>query len=237
VSACNPPCAAGEQCNSSGECAPQSSGAPPNTFFSEPEPPIAPPEDGVEQHDGFMLRLALGFGASNMIEKFDESAGILGSSEFEYSGFSVTFSLDLGGSPVDDLVIHGRIADFLNASPSVSMDGEDLGEVDNLSLAGVLFGVGVTYYFMPINLYITGVVGPSWISVGGSSVDSDGDTLSTDVGFGLNFDIGKEWWVGDNWGLGVAGRLWVTGVEHESSLGPIQYGFVGGALMFSATYQ
>jgi hypothetical protein len=237
VSACNPPCSAGEQCNASGDCVAQSSGAPPNTFFSEADPPIPPPERGVEQHDGFMLRLTLGFGGTNMVEKFDENAAILSSSEFEYTGFSVTFSFDIGASPVDDLVLHARLADFVNASPSVSMDGQELGEVENLSLAAVLVGLGITYYFMPINLYVTGVVGPSWISVGGSSVDEDGDTLSSDVGFGLNFDVGKEWWVGDNWGLGVAGRFWVTGVEHEAGIGTIQYGFLGAGVMFSATYQ
>jgi hypothetical protein len=28
---------------------------------------------------------------------------------------------------------------------------------------------------------------------------------SSDTGFALDATVGKEWWVGDNWGLGFAG--------------------------------
>lgn len=31
--------------------------------------------------------------------------------------------------------------------------------------------------------------------------------METDNGIGINLAIGKEWWVSDNWGLGVAAQL------------------------------
>jgi outer membrane protein W len=99
---------------------------------------------------------------------------------------------------------------------------------------------------MPVNIYFTGAVGVSWTSV--REQDSDGDTVSnaSDMGLGLNLDIGKEWWVSDNWGLGVAARLWYTALTHKQDLGissgggdTISTDFKLGALavLFSATYQ
>ena len=45
--------------------------------------------------------------------------------------------------------------------------------------------------------------------------------------------IGKEWWVGADWGIGFAGQVVVVAAEDEV-LGPIN-GFAVSAL-FSATY-
>ena len=239
VSACNPPCAAWERCTANGECVAR---AP---VFPEAEAPVTAPEPAAdadaERHDGFMLRMALTFGASRTTESFVTET--LGSTEFVYSGFSVAFSLDLGAAPIEDLVIHGRFAGFVNPSPNLSQDGDDLGELNGISLSANLFGVGVSHYFMPINVYVTGVVGPSWLSV---SADDDGqdERMSTDLGIGFNLDVGKEWWVSDNWGLGVAGRFWLTALEHDSDLGTsgtgvsaVDYTFLGFGVSFSATYQ
>lgn len=235
VSACNPPCAAGERCTASGECSVPASTpyAEPAPSFIEPAPPFTGPDGGAERHDGFMLRMALAFGGSVMTESLDAPA--IGATSFEYSGFALGFSLDLGASPTDDLVIHARLADVVNPSPSVSMDGTDLGEAQDLSLIANLFGVGITYYFMPINFYVTGVIGPSWLTLSDQTSDTSD---SSDVGFGLNLDLGKEWWVSDNWGLGLAGRFWLTTLEHQSdSAVPVDYMLLAFGVAFSATYQ
>jgi hypothetical protein len=239
VSACNPPCAAWELCTANGECIAR---AP---VFPEGQAPTtavdAGPDPDAERHDGFMLRMALTLGASRTTESLVSET--LGSTEFVYSGFSVAFSFDLGAAPIDDLVIHGRFAGFVNPSPTLSQDGDELGELNGLSLSADLFGVGVSYYFMPINVYVTGVVGPSWLSLSADDDDAD-EEISTDLGIGFNFDIGKEWWVSDNWGLGVAGRLWLTVLEHDSDLAmtgaavsAVDYTFIGYGVSFSATYQ
>jgi hypothetical protein len=238
VSACNPPCAASERCTANGECLAQ---AP---VFPAGEAPIttasAVADPDAERHDGFMLRMALTFGASRTTESFVTDTA--GSTEFVYSGFSVAFSLDLGGAPIEDLVIHARFAGFVNPDPNLSQNGDELGELSGLSLSANLFGVGVSYYFMPINVYVTGVVGPSWLSLSPDDGDED-EGISTDVGVGFNLDVGKEWWVSDNWGLGVAGRFWLTTLEHDSDLvagvgvSAVDYTFLGFGVSFSATYQ
>ena len=188
-------------------------------------PPMGP-RPGDEAHDGFMLRLTIGFGPGGMTFKAS-------SQEEEYSGFAGTFSLDIGGAPSDNLVIHGRLADFVIVDPSVTVDGMDLGTAEDTTMALLLIAPAVTYYFMPVNIYLTAAVGPSWFQVSVSGRDSE----SSKAGIGFNFDVGKEWWVGTQWGLGIAARFWYSHIAEDSSLGDVDVNFLAGGVLFSATYQ
>lgn len=234
VEACNPPCAAGSHCTGAGECLPDAPPPPPPSYTTTPPAyPEAPPEEtvfegpdpGAERHDGFMFRVALGFGGGVASDK-------AGSREFVYSSPGASFSFDIGGAPLENLVIHGRLADFVIVNPSVSIDGMDTGTAEDVSLDALLIGPALTYYFMPINLYLTGAIGLSYLSM-----DDGTDTSSSDVGFGLNFDVGWEWWVSANWGLGVAGRFWFTGLTDKSGSVSEDWSFLASGLLFSATYQ
>ena len=227
VSACNPPCAAGQQCTAQGECIadPNAAGTPPE----DAAPP--PPEEGSEQHDGFMLRATIGFGGARV--RVDGNA-LLIADEAEFSGGGLLWSLDVGGSPVDDLVIHGRLAQITLGSPNTTLDGDDEGTIDELSAGALLLGPAVTYYFMPINLYATAAVGLGVIVV--THEDDEDSEATSDAGLALNFDVGKEWWVNDQWGLGLAGRFWYTAAKDEES-DDAEFDCIGGGLVFSATYQ
>jgi hypothetical protein len=230
VSLCNPPCAAGEQCTAQGECTACGYSSAPS--FPEPQDDIPPPpRDGVEQHDGFMLRLTLGGGGAGAGL---DTPGIT----VEYSGGGGAFSLDIGGSPTDNLVIHVRISDFVMIDPTVTTDAGPLSgsmEGDG-SFGSNFFGVGLTYYFMPVNLYLTAALGAGWLT---TREDGQDESSSTDVGVGFDFDVGKEWWVSDNWGLGIAGRFsLVSGTTTiENTDVEADFAMAAFALLFSATYQ
>lgn len=182
----------------------------------------------AEAHDGFMLRLAAGFGYGSGTEEVP----VLG--DVELSGGAGFFSLDIGGALVDNLVLHGRLSSLLLASPTVYVQDQEFDTPDDASLSFALLGVGLTYYLMPANVYFTGVVGVARASAD----DGTGDPSTTKAGFGLQGDIGKEWWVSDNWGLGVAGRLMYAAVPDEqvgddsTTLHGLGFG-----VLFSATYQ
>lgn len=229
ISLCNPPCAAGEQCTAQGECTGGAYSSAPS--FPEPQdldPP--PPREGVEQHDGFMLRFTIGGGGAGA--GLDTSGSTL-----ELSGGGVAFSLDIGGSPTDNLVIHVRISDFVMIEPNVTIEGVpgSAGEL-NGSFGSNFFGVGLTYYFMPVNLYLTAALGAGWLTI---NIDGEDENRSTDAGIGFDFDVGKEWWVSDNWGLGIAGRFsMVSGTTTEDNTGTeTDFAMAAFALLFSATYQ
>jgi hypothetical protein len=81
-------------------------------------------------------------------------------------------------------------------------------------------------------MYVTGAVGVSWLR------GSTGPGFATPaVGVGLSADAGKEWWVSDRWGLGVAARFWFTHTSDRESSVSTDYDMTGVALLFTATYQ
>jgi hypothetical protein len=91
---------------------------------------------------------------------------------------------------------------------------------------------------MPLNLYIGGAIGFAGIEAVVEERGRDDVRSNGKVGAGLDLDIGKEWWVSANWGLGVAARLSIASVPGGDDL-PKDAAF-GAALLsvqFSATYQ
>jgi hypothetical protein len=226
-------------CTADAQCVDAAPPAPPS-FYTAGAPIEAPPDRSVEAHDGFMLRLTLGFGFAGAARdvRHDVFSTLGGDGETKFSGFGDTFSLDIGASPVDNLVIHGRLASYNMPSPKIKRRGNELGDNSENAVDAVLLGPAVTYYFMPVNLYLTGAIG---IGAVGVRISQEDDNSHFGTGFSLNFDVGKEWWVGDQWGLGVAGRFWYTHASAENfeddDGADADYALVGFAVLFSATYQ
>ena len=144
-------------------------------------------------HDGFFLRLSGGVGSAST--SISESG-----SEFKLSGMSGDVNLAIGGIVSTNLALHGTLFGWTVSDPSAKINGSDAGTVDG-SVEMVAFAGGITYYFMPANIYLSPSVGIATLSFDG---DSDG---SSDTGFAMDITLGKEWWVGNSWGLGIAGAF------------------------------
>lgn len=251
VSECNPPCSPGEVCRPGGDCTPPSAPPPP---FPPPEPEIEPRphreyslrfEMGPRrrhyppprryaahrwyrpphEHEGFMLRVTLGLGGATQSHANPVRETL--------SGLAGMFSLDAGGSLAPNLVLHGRLSSATIANAQLTVDGDDRGTLDGFTVDAFLLGPALTYYFMPINIYVTAAVGLSWLSFE-DEIYAEG---WSEAGIGFNLDLGKEWWVRDNWGLGVAGRLFVVSAGDEVRGRDERETFAGLAVLFSATYQ
>jgi hypothetical protein len=175
-----------------------------------------------------MLRLTLGLGAAFTHVDPEQAE------PFQLSGLSGSFSLDIGGSVAGDLLIHARFAQLGIFEPSASGDGQDVIELDETTSLAYLFGGGATYYFMPINLYVSGVVGLSWLSLYYQTGDQ---TRPVVAGFGINLDVGKEWWLSNDWGVGVAARFWHSHVEDRNRSLSNDVDLNGFAVLLSATFQ
>lgn len=147
-------------------------------------------------HDGFFLRVAPGFGWNTTSS---ESRG----NEIELSGVSGLFNLAIGGAVAQDLILHLDVSGVRTSDPKVEINGtEQAADVGSSSTS--LLAIGMTYYFSS-NMYVTGAVG-----MAKSKKESGGIEYTTDTGYGVNAMIGKEWWVSDNWGVGVAGQFLYT---------------------------
>lgn len=235
VSACNPPCAAGEVCTDDAACTPapatpRAGGS--QELFGEggeqPEAPIHAP--GRHTHDGFMLRFTSGIGAGG--GGFDAPPG-----EFSFSGATVNFSVDIGAALVAGLSVHARLGYQSIVGATVKLDDEKISDDDDPpSISSVLFGPGLTYYFEPVNIYLTGVIGLS--SARGQ--DTFPDNGRTRTGWAANLDAGWEAWVSRDWALGVALRLWFSSVPDDLGDGDdtrFDVAMLGFAPLFSITWQ
>jgi hypothetical protein len=176
------------------------------------------PEVGTRHvHEGFFLRLHIGPGGS-WISRPDES----------YSGISLGMGLAIGGSVVEGLALHVDLQSTWLLSPDAEVNGRDVDFDANIGMQSL--GLGVTYYFMPVDLFLSGSLG-----IGRLAFETDsGQTKETSVGFTLNTLVGKEWWVGSDWGIGVAGQFLFMRVEDytdDESMNAFAFN-----LLFTATY-
>ncbi len=158
---------------------------------------------GPRDHDGgFFLRLAAGLGYAQT--KFGDP-----DIPMEISGPAGDLDIAIGAVISRNLALHGTLFGWSAPDPSVEIDdisGELEGSVTLSSIGG-----GLTYYFMPTNLYFSGSVGLASLSV-----ETDVGAGETDRGPAFELALGKEWWVGNSWGLGVAGAIGYHSVPEKN---------------------
>ena len=174
-------------------------------------------------HDGFFLRLAPGFG-------WNVTSSESGGNTLKMSGGSGLFNFAIGGAVAKDLILQLDVSGVSTSDPKATLNGNDLSS--NVTSADTsLVGIGMTYY-LPSNYYFTGAIGTA-----ASSNKSNGTVNRTNNGYGANVMIGKEWWVSDNWGLGIAGQFLHT-VCHDKPISGAEpeVKSTSFGVLFSATY-
>lgn len=170
-------------------------------------------------HDGFFLRLSGGGGYAST------SVNVAGVDVVELSGGAGDLNLAIGGTVSPNLILHGTIYGWSLSDPTVKLVGIETNFRGTFTVS--VWGGGLTYYFMPANIYISPSIGFATIT---GNDDFDGNY---DGGFGLDLTLGKEWWVGNSWGLGVAGAFGY----HNVADGDVDESWSGTSfvLRFSAT--
>ncbi|MCP3103743.1 porin family protein [Myxococcus sp. K15C18031901] len=178
---------------------------------------------GKHTHDGFYLRGQFGLGYTRA-----EAADV----DLAIKGVSGSLDLELGYAVFNNFIIYGKLFGSSVTNPDLEIGDETIegGNADTSSnYLGA--GAGITYYFMPANFYITGAV-----VVNKLSITEDGDNIAeTDSGVGLNLGLGKEWWVSDNWGIGIGAEVALGRIRSKSNNGD-DWNVAHFALLFTATY-
>jgi len=171
-------------------------------------PQVAVAGGGPRDHLGFFLRMtAGGLYASTSADDW-EFADILG--EVEANGWGGDFTLALGGCVSENFALHGSLFSQTVTDPDVEIENLGEGELDG-SVTMNAYGGGITYYLMPVNVYLSGNLGLGFVTI-----DAEGEEHTTDPGFAMDLSIGKEWWVGNSWGLGLAGAFGFHSIEDFS---------------------
>jgi hypothetical protein len=179
-------------------------------------------DDTINRHKGFFLRLdAEGGYISSSASQSGTSASIQG------GGGGIGISI--GGALAENWILFGHIYDAIAINPQISF-GSQTASTNNTSAGTVGYGIGVSYYFMPSNLYVSGTLAVTVLSS-----SSNGQDSSTNPGPGGRIAIGKEWWVSDHWGLGVAGQLSFA-LNQDKGSNPPTWSTVAPTIAFSATF-
>ena len=187
----------------------------------------APPASAGEPrtHDGFFLRLAVGAGtASTKLEQ--------GGQSLEFSGTSGGSDIAIGGVVAPNLALHATMFGWILEDPKGELTGPLSGSNDlNGRVMMSAFGVGLTYYMMPANMYFTGSIGTGAVTFDLPQLNAD---ETSDNGFAFALGVGKEWWVGNSWGLGLSGNF----MYNSSKDATVSENWTGPAfdVRFSATF-
>ena len=144
----------------------------------------------ASDHEGMLGRASLGFGYQYTSTKDDISLYVL-------KGVTVPFEVMWGFALAENLFISGNIAGALGWSETtLEIDHESRGEDNNYT--GAIFGGGLTYYFMPANVFVTASAGYAVLSL----VKGE-KHLGITGGFGMNAGVGKEWSTKKGFGVGL----------------------------------
>ncbi len=176
-------------------------------------------------HDGFFFRATTGLAYASTSETVTDTS-------FSISGLSTMTSLSAGWSIVNNLALHLDLAAVSMVNPKVAMTsgGTTLSKDIAAEETVVNIGVGATHYIMPQNVYVGGAFHLSQLSLRTNSKVTDSGT-----GWGLALNAGKEMWLSDNWGIGVAGQFLFSAVPDKGTSASTLYTPALGVLL-SVTY-
>jgi len=149
----------------------------------------------VHTHDGFYLRLSLGAGWGQVKSSATDF-------EATYKGGGWLMDILLGGTISNTVVIGGGFLIHEISNPDVEVNAEALDEVSGNgdALGIVTLGPFVDFYFGPNS---GGHVGSM---IGVASIGLEAEDGETSSGWGWSLFGGYDFWVSDNWGLGVNAR-------------------------------
>lgn len=177
---------------------------------------------GWHAHDGLYLNLgvAIAYGHNTI-------GDVPG--RVEANGTGIAFSAALGGAITKNVILCVRAT--LTEMETRFVDTVRGYDVDGASAEGSLLGGGVVYYFDDSNVFLGGTIGLTSFDVR----DGFGSFSDSRARFGGALEVGKEWWVSPNWGLGGALRG-SYGSAKELSIANAVWTNLGVGLFLSATY-
>jgi hypothetical protein len=186
-----------------------------------PRPAPGAPEDStVHRHLGFALRLDGGIGGMGI--QAPASADSRGSAS---GGMGIV----IGGAVAENVILGGDLWGVGMFGGWNMMQGGGTGH----GLGGL--GLNVTYYFMPVNVYVSASPSVTTLTSMTHSTTTSATNVASSAGFGAKLSVGKEWWVGEHWGLGLAGQFFASWNGSQGAVSGTWTTLAGG-VAFSATY-
>jgi hypothetical protein len=172
------------------------------------------------------MRLCMGLGYLHTSDSYQGQTETV-------SGPGVGMDMAFGAAVARNLLVFGDLSITMASEPTWKYAGTS-DTLTNTTLTLLGMGPGIAYYLEPLNLYFSGSVQLSHVTLDNSSSSSDASQEVTDYGFGASFMAGKEWWVSSNWGLGAAALLHLASMKMKDF--DTRMSATAFSILFSATF-
>jgi hypothetical protein len=189
-----------------------------------PPPPPPAPREGAHVHDGFYMRLGTGFGMYREQLENDDDASVHGG---DVSGSTIGLAsvgeFAIGGTLGRGWVLGGGFYTATLLTGHYRDDNDNEGalpsEMDPDLRDLVVFGPFVDWYPNPRKgFHLQAALGLAALtsrSDGRFGEDDDDDYEA--FGAGIVLGVGYEWWIGNEWSLGVLARTQAAGLAGEDN--------------------
>jgi hypothetical protein len=205
------------------EPAPAPVGAPPPASYplegEAPLPTATDPTSDIRRHDGFYLRIGLGIGALSLNRSTKNTSA---STDVAYSGDSTirgpagVGEISIGGTVANGLVLCGSVLNHEHTGATLERD--EGADVDlNTSLSFGLVGMGIHYFPDERGGWHFG--GTLGLAYALADVSASRFERLGGVGIGASLAGGHDWWISDQWALGVLGRITAARLQGEATSG------------------
>lgn len=149
-------------------------------------------------HDGFFLNATMGLGFSSFTEEVSGA-----NAKLTCEGIAYETNLKIGGAVVQNFILHATFGIDILFSDLKASSRYESATLKHDGFNIIMIGAGFTYYFLPQdNFYASASIGATdySITIGGN----DFSFTDLDAGLGFNITLGKEWWMNNELGLGIA---------------------------------
>lgn len=168
---------------------------------------------GTHQHDGFYFSFGMGPVFGNVTSKVKNPDYTV-----DFLGTGGMADWKIGWAIKENMILHATLLLNEVAAPEIKttmVDNHSTTKTmpDEFEIGESMVGIGMTYYLMPYNIFLSGSVGRGKFEVSGSENKQDDGV--TDSGFSMQLKIGKEWWILKNWGVGLGLSYGKTNLTHQ----------------------
>lgn len=181
---------------------------PPGAYFPVPYGSVVLVDPSAHRHVGFYMRFDLGFGYTD--SRTSESG-----TSFSFDavrGPGAAIALAIGGAVKENFIVAGEFWSSWVTWPTLTSNGAPIPS-GSLSTSQYGFGPNLTWFVMPANVYLSFTPSLTWMTIGDAY-----NSYQTSTGLGARVALGKVWWTGPHWTLGVS--AWLEGSYTPEGGGP-----------------
>lgn len=185
---------------------------------------------GVHEHDGFFLRMGLGYAYVNTKIEVTDPVELSGS----IKGSGVGLGLMIGGTIAPGFVLGGALLGHGVSEPDFELDGTKIDTKDE-TLTFSVFGLFGQYYFDATSGgYLQALIGFGQLD---DNDNNNNNSNNNEKPSGAVFGIGGgyDFWVGEQWSLGPELRFMYAPLKYDKDSVKADYNTTAFTLFFTGT--